>query len=1079
MQAQEKSLLSAPAAAPVLAFPSSPLKPIPRQLLKIQGFTAMAALIFTLGVGIYRVGAQDVFINEFLAVNDGGLPDMDGEFVDWIEIHNSGSEPMALLNWSLTDDPAQLAKWRFPAVTLPANGYLVVFASGKDRAAPVAELHANFKLDGDGEFLALVEPDGATIASQFVPRFPNQRRNVSYGFGPDADLHYFRPPTPGAANGTNYVQFVADTKFSVDRGFYEAPISLVITTSTDNATIYYTTNGTAPSPTNGFLHGLPLMIARTTTLKAAAFKAGFEPSNVDTHSYFFLKDIVQQDFQKVVSMGFPTNWGATVADYGFDPDVVGAGGIDRYGGKYTASLSNDLRSLPSVSLVLPVGDLFGANGIYTRSDQDGPEWERPVSFELLYPDGREAVKAAAGVRIQGGFFRLHSATRKHSFRILFREHYGPGRLNAPLFGAKAAADFDTLVLRSGANDAYSWQFASAQPLYIRDSFIRQSLRDMEAVAARDFFVHLYLNGVYWGLYNLTERPDAAFASTYFGGIEDDWDALNDNGVSNGSNAAWTAFLALCSQGLASDAAYQRVQGNNPDGTPNPAYPRYLDVDQMNDYLIALFYGGTRDWPAKNYWLLRHQTNNTGFKFMAWDMEMCLGLLITNANIDTTSFTNDVAAPYGAARANTEFRLRFADRVHKHFFNAGAFYVDPAQPQWDPVHPERNRPAATFAALAARIDSAMVAESARWGDQHAAIPYTRDEHWRVERSRVLSSWMPYRSSNVLQHFRTVGLYPNVAAPAFNQHGGAISTNFQLVMAAPVGTIHYTINGGDPRQTNQAALYSGPIALPGNAVVKARALVAGQWSALNEASFTAARLPLLITEIHYHPADPSAAERNAGFDDADQFEFLELLNSGTNTLDLANLQLTNAVRFNFASSSPLAPGAVALLVKQRNAFFLRYGTGWPVIGEYAGNLSNGGENLLLLESDRPLLDITYGTDPPWPVSADGFGNSLELLDWNGDLNSPTNWQASAILGGTPGRVPGAVLRVESIRLDGQRAILRFTARAGARYSLSFKPDLNSTNWIPLTELPPAPTPGTREFDDLIPSMAQQRYYRVSSP
>lgn len=1037
--------------------------------------------MLALGMGMERLKAQDVSINEFVAVNDGGLPDVDGEFADWIEIHNSGTEAVALLDWSLTDDPARLGKWRFPAVTLPANGYLVVFASGKDRTAPGAELHTNFKLDGDGEFLALVEPDGVTVASQFAPGFPNQRKNVSYGLGADGLLHYFRPPTPGATNGTNYVQFVADTKFSVDRGFYEGPISVVITTATVGATIYYTTNGTAPSPANGFVHSAPLTIARTTTLKAAAFKAGFDPSNVDTHSYLFLKDIVQQDFQKVVSLGFPATWGSTAADYGFDPDVVGAGGTDRYGGKYTASLSNDLRSLPSVSLVLPVGDLFGANGIYTHSEQDGPEWERPVSFELLYPDGRQAVKAAAGVRIQGGFFRTHFATRKHSFRILFREQYGPGRLNEPVFGAKAAGEFDTLVLRSGANDGYAWQFAAAQPLYIRDSFIRQSLRDMEAVAARDFFVHLYLNGVYWGLYDLSERPDAAFAATYFGGIEDDWDALNDNGVSNGSNAAWTNFLALCSQGLVSDVAYQRVQGNNPDGTPNPAYPRYLDVDQMNDYLIALFYGGTRDWPGKNYWLLRHQTNNTGFKFMAWDMEMSLGLLLTNANVDTTTFTNDVAAPYGAARANAEFRLRFADRVHKHFFNGGAFYVDPAQPQWDPAHPERNRPAARFTALAAPIDSAMVAESARWGDQHATIPYTRDEHWRVERSRVLSSWMPYRSSNVLQQFRAAGLYPNVVAPSFNQHGGAMPTNFQLVITAPTGAIYYTINGGDPRQTNQAALYSGPITLSGNAVVKARAFNAGQWSALNEASFSSTRLPLLITEIHYHPGDPSAAERNAGFDDADQFEFLEFLNAGTNAIDLSNLRLTNAVRFNFASSlvPTLAPGAVALLVKQRNAFVLRYGAGWTVIGEYDGNLSNGGENLLLLESGRALLDITYGTDPPWPASADGAGNSLELVDWNGDFNSPTNWQASAELGGTPGRVPGAVLRVESIRVDGQRVILRFTARAGVRYTLSFKPDLNSANWIPLTELPPAPTAGTREFEDLIPLAAQQRYYRISSP
>ena len=95
--------------------------------------------------------AASPVINEFLAVNDGGLADADGEFPDWIEIHNPGTNPAPLLNWSLTDDSAQPQKWVFPDVLLPAQGYLVVFASGKDRRTPGAQLHTNFKLDGDGE----------------------------------------------------------------------------------------------------------------------------------------------------------------------------------------------------------------------------------------------------------------------------------------------------------------------------------------------------------------------------------------------------------------------------------------------------------------------------------------------------------------------------------------------------------------------------------------------------------------------------------------------------------------------------------------------------------------------------------------------------------------------------------------------------------------------------------------------------------------------------------------------------------------------------------------------------------------
>ena len=149
----------------------------------------------------------------------------------------------------------------------------------------------------------------------------------------------------------------------------------------------------------------------------------------------------------------------------------------------------------------------------------------------------------------------------------------------------------------------------------------------------------------------------------------------------------------------------------------------------------------------------------------------------------------------------------------------------------------------------------------------------------------------------------------------------------------------------------------------------------------------------------------------------------------------------------------------------------------MGEYDGNLSNGGENLLLFDSGRTLLDISYGTEPPWPVEADGAGSSLELVDWHGDFNAATNWQASTELHGTPGRVAGAVLRIEFARVDGQRVTLRFTARAGVRYTLAFKPSLNAGNWIPLNEFAPGAT-GNREYEDLIPAETGQRYYRISS-
>ena len=110
-------------------------------------------------------------INEFLAVNNRGLADRDGEATDWIEIYNPGAKAVSLNGWSLTDNAESLDKWRFPNVTLGPKKYLVVFASGKDRTAG-NELHTNFKLNRDGEYLALVQPDGSTAATEFMPAYP-------------------------------------------------------------------------------------------------------------------------------------------------------------------------------------------------------------------------------------------------------------------------------------------------------------------------------------------------------------------------------------------------------------------------------------------------------------------------------------------------------------------------------------------------------------------------------------------------------------------------------------------------------------------------------------------------------------------------------------------------------------------------------------------------------------------------------------------------------------------------------------------------------------------------------------------
>ena len=151
--------------------------------------------------------AQDPLVSEFCASNTNVLDDEDGDSSDWLELHNPGTGPVDLGGWFLTDDDDELNRWRIPdGIVLDAGGQLVVFASGKDRSDAAGELHTSFKLGKDGEYLALVRPDGVTVAHEYAPEYPPQYTNVSYGLAFDPDVtvveSFFPDPTPGAPNGT-------------------------------------------------------------------------------------------------------------------------------------------------------------------------------------------------------------------------------------------------------------------------------------------------------------------------------------------------------------------------------------------------------------------------------------------------------------------------------------------------------------------------------------------------------------------------------------------------------------------------------------------------------------------------------------------------------------------------------------------------------------------------------------------------------------------------------------------------------------------------------------------------------------
>lgn len=589
-------------------------------------------------------------------------------------------------------------------------------------------------------------------------------------------LQYFAPATPGKLNTSGAVDFVADTKFSHDRGFYDTPFDVTILCETEGATIHFTLDGSAPSEVHGSRYTVPIPINTTTCLRAMAFKPGRISTNVDTQSYIFLNDVIHQPANPA---GFPASWGSTAADYAMDQRVVNDS-------RYQALMIDSLSSIPTISLVTSTDDLFGSSGIYSNPGSEGIAWERPASIEWINTDGTTGFHVNAGVRIYGGAFRGMELTRKKSFRLLFKRNYGPTKLRYALFGENAADEFDTVILRAGANDAWNnWGGGNTQ--YIIDEFMRRTQLALGQPSGHGTFVHLYLNGLYWGLYNLCERPDASFDATYFGWEREDWDSIHDDVPVSGDTVTWSRMLNMCRAGLSSNEAYQQIQGNDPDGTRNPAYDDLLDVDNHVDYMFSNIWGGTGDWPWHNWYTggLR-PPNATGFKFFNWDSEGAI-VVWSGLNTDTTSVSDGAAIPYSCLKQNTEFRLLFADHAHRHLFNKG------------PATSETSY--ARYNELADQVEFAIISESARWGDMARSAPYTLAD-WQAACNYILNTYMPQRPAIVLQQLRSAGLYPNVSAPVFYinslyKHGGHILPTDAFSMAATAGDIYYTLDSTDPR------------------------------------------------------------------------------------------------------------------------------------------------------------------------------------------------------------------------------------------------------------------------------------------
>jgi hypothetical protein len=372
--------------------------------------------------------------------------------------------------------------------------------------------------------------------------------------------HYFATPTPGTFNSTESYAFVENLKFDPGRGWFDnTNFFVTITSATPGITIRYTTNGATPTSTSGLLYtGTGIPVGGTTQIRAIGFRSGFEPTELETHSYIFLNQVQGQTTN--------ASWvGGSSGNYSLDTNVTRSA-------LYGPTFKNDLLSIPTLSIVSSWEDMFGPNGVWSNPGAYGVAWERPCSVEYMRPDGKDGFHINCGIRIQGGVSR--SAIPKHGLRLLFKRIYGAGKLDYELYPDSPVHEFDTLTLHGGFNDHWLWG-GNAATMH-RDQWCRDAQNEMGGFGPHGVFVHLYLNGLYWGLYNIGEKGDAAFASSYLGGETEEYDAFNSDELVDGDPNAWNAMFAIADAGITNDLAYTNLS-------------QYLNIPNFIDYMLMNFY----------------------------------------------------------------------------------------------------------------------------------------------------------------------------------------------------------------------------------------------------------------------------------------------------------------------------------------------------------------------------------------------------------------------------------------------------------------------------------------------------------
>ncbi len=570
---------------------------------------------------------SDICINEVCSQNKNSIADSYGKYSDWIELYNNGNSAIDISGYGISDN-ADTVKYVFPNGTkIGAKEYMVVFASKSESTAD--EIHLGFSISKNGETLYLSSPDGNIIQTVNVPTLGE---DSTYGMTPDGSGKFeIMEDTPKKANSV----VTSAPEFSQKSGFYGTDFSLSLSAEAGTK-IYYTTDGsnptnsstaqlyngaikvedrtnqpniysnytednTAQSISNGVGYKAPSFnVDKATVVRACAKSDDGKYSSVESQTYFITNGNLSK-YKDMTVVSLVTN-----PDNLFDPDT----GIYVVGNQYL-SWKNSGSYDPNLS----IWDTSNPTNYYSK----GKDWEREADI-TIFENGSAVVEQGMGIRIKGASTRNHA---QKSFNIYARSEYGASKIDYPIFednfdiNGNLIEKYDSLSLRSVIDENR-----------LNDSFSQGLLegRDVATQAMKPCVV--FLNGEYWGLYEITERISDYYVESNYDVDKQDVTIIKNGECESGSQEECDEFFAFADK-------YASMDLSKADNYK--AVCEYIDIDSMIEHYAAGIYLGTYDWPNRNYGAWKNSGESDAeniysdgkWRFITFDLDYTLGANYTD------------------------------------------------------------------------------------------------------------------------------------------------------------------------------------------------------------------------------------------------------------------------------------------------------------------------------------------------------------------------------------------------------------------------------------------------------------------